>query len=96
LSGTVLVLTAVGWLLRLVPVLDLELEDMEEHQRASTTMLPDWDGLVAGIQDQVGIGLLEASAGKPREASIPPLVDRAAARGREAVPARWMALPSDP
>jgi hypothetical protein len=42
LSGAVLVLMAVGWLLRLVPALDIELEDMEEHQRASTMMLPDW------------------------------------------------------
>jgi hypothetical protein len=40
LSGIVPVLIAVGWLLRLVPALDVELAGMEEHERASTTVLP--------------------------------------------------------
>ena len=44
LSGIVPVLIAVGWLLRLVPALDVELADMEEHEGAATTIPPDADG----------------------------------------------------
>ena len=44
LSGIVLVLIAVGWLLRLVPALDVELADMEEHERPSTATPPDRAG----------------------------------------------------
>jgi len=44
LSGIVPVLIAVGWLLRLVPALDVVLADLEEHERAATMVLPDADG----------------------------------------------------
>jgi hypothetical protein len=46
--------------------------------------------LVAGIQDQVGVGLLEAAAGELGQAHIQPLVDRADAGGGEAVTAQLL------
>jgi hypothetical protein len=43
------------------------------------------DTLVTGIEDQVGIGLLEASDGELGQARVQPLVDRADAGGGKAV-----------